>query len=76
MKKKILALVWCAVVFSPCMMIFCQGGYSIMSFAGMDDGPYLIQVLSIVYSFFLLRYWRVLIPRWVRNVVGTLVRDE
>lgn len=76
MKKKILALVWCTVVFSPCMMIFCQGGYSIMSFAGMDDGPYLIQVLSMVYSFFLLRCWRVLIPRWVRNVVDTLVREE
>lgn len=76
MKKVILALIWCSVVFSPCMMVFCQGGYSLLSFAGIGNGPYLVQVLGMLYSLFLLRYHRLLIPRWMRNVVGTLVRDE
>ena len=76
MKKVIFALLWCTVVFLPCMLIFVQGGYSILSFAGIDDGPYLVQFVGIVYSFLLHKYYRKLIPRWMRNVVGTLVRDE
>lgn len=76
MKRVIIALLWCTLVFSPCMLMFCQGGYSLLSFAGIDDGPYLIQLAGIVYSLFLLRYHKRLIPCWMRNVVGTLVRDE
>ena len=76
MKKVILALIWCTVVFSPCMMTFWQGGYSLLSFAGIDDGPYLVQLIGVLYSFFLLKCYRLVIPCWVRNVVGTLVRDE
>lgn len=76
MKKVILALIWCTVVFSPCMMTFWQGGYSLLSFAGIDDGPYLVQLIGVLYSFFLLKCHHLVIPSWVRNVVGTLVRDE
>ena len=76
MKKVIIALLWCTLVFSPCLLMFCQGGYSILSAAGIDDGPYLVQLLGISYSWFLYRYHRFLIPRWIRNVVDTLVRDE
>ncbi len=76
MKKVILALIWCTVVFSPCMMTFWQGGYSLLSFAGIDDGPYLVQLIGVLYSFFLLKCYRLVIPSWVRNIVGTLVRDE
>ena len=76
MKKVILALIWCTVVFSPCMMTFWQGGYSLLSFAGIDDGPYMVQLIGIVYSFLLLKFHRKMIPSWMRNVVDTLVRDE
>lgn len=76
MKKKTLALLWCTVVFSPCLLMFCEGGYSILSFAGIDDGPYLIQVIGMIYSLFVFRYHKYLIPRWARNMAETLVRDE
>lgn len=76
MKKVIFALVWCTVMFIPCMWIFAQGGYSLLSCIGIDDGPYLVQLVGLIYSYILLRYHRFLIPHWVRNIVGTLVRDE
>lgn len=76
MKKVIIALTWCTVVFLPCMLIFVHGGYSLLSFAGIDDGPYMVQLIGIVYSYILLKYHRKMIPSWMRNVVDTLVRDE
>lgn len=47
-----------------------------LSFAGIDDGPYMVQLIGIVYSFLLLKFHRKMIPSWMRNVVDTLVRDE
>jgi hypothetical protein len=76
MKKIIISIVWMSIVYLPCFLTFCEGGYSILSFAGIDDGPYLIQVIGMIYSLFVFRYHKYLIPRWARNMAETLVRDE
>lgn len=76
MKKVILALVWCTLVFTPCMMMFCQGGHSVFGFMGIHNGPYLIQIVGLIYSLLLLRFSHVMIPGWVRRIVDELVRDE
>ena len=76
MKKKIIALAWCSIVCLPCFLMFCEGGYSLLSFMGLYDGPYLVNLIGIVYSFFLLKCHRLVIPEWMRNTVDTLVRDE
>ena len=57
-------------------MMFCQGGYSVLSFVGINDGPYLIQVVGLVYSLLLNRYHAFVIPKWVKDKVDALVRDE
>jgi hypothetical protein len=75
MKKIILALVWCTVVFTPCLLMFCEGGYPLFGSMGIN-GPYLVQIIGLIYSFILLRYNRVMIPQWVRSIVDELVRDE
>ena len=77
MKKNVFtALVWCVVVFTPCLLMFCQGGYSVFSVIGLNDGPYLIQVLGLIYSLLLNRYHAYVIPKWAREKVAALVRDE
>ena len=76
MKKKIIAVVWCSIVCLPCFLMFCGGGYSLLHFMGIDDGPYLVNLIGIVYSFLLLKCHRFVIPKWRRDTVDTLVRDE
>jgi len=76
MKKFILALLWCTVVLSPCLLMFCQGGYSLLSFMGIDNGPYLIQLAGLLYSLLLLVFHAKAFPDWVMDSVDELVRDE
>jgi len=76
MKKKIAAVIWYSVVFLPCFLIFCEGGYSLLSFMGIDDGPYLVNLIGMLYSAFLLRFHRLVVPGWVRDTVEEMVRDE
>jgi len=76
MKKEIIAVLWVTIVCSPCILIFCEGGYSLLSFIGIDNGPYLVNLIGIIYSLFLLKYSRLLIPDWVRNTVDYLVRED
>ena len=78
MKNVVTALIWCAVLFTPCLLMFCQGGYSVLSLIGIetDGGPYLVQVIGLIYSLLLNRYNQWLIPKWVKDKVDALVRDE
>ena len=77
MKKKIIiSVVWMSIVYLPCFLIFCKGGYSLLSFIGIDNGPYLVNLIGLLYSAFLLKYHRLLIPDWMQNTVDDLVRED
>ena len=76
MKKNIIAVVWVTVVCLPCILMFCEGGYSILSFMGLHNGPYLVNIIGMAYSLFLLKYSHLLIPDWVRDKVDYLVRED
>lgn len=76
MKKIIISVVWMTVVYAPCFLIFCKGGYSLLSVIGLDNGPYLVNLIGMLYSLFLLKYSHLLIPDWVRNTVDYLVRED
>ena len=56
--------------------MFCQGGYSLLSFMGIDNGPYLIQLAGLLYSLLLLVFHAKAFPDWVMDSVDELVRDE
>ena len=57
-------------------MIFSEGGFSLLGFMGIDDGPYLVNLIGMLYSAFLLRFHRLVVPGWVRDTVEEMVRDE
>ena len=77
MKKKIIiSIVWMSIVYLPCFLIFCEGGYSLLSFIGIDNGPYLVNLIGLLYSAFLLKYHRLLIPDWMQKAVDNLVRED
>ena len=64
------------IVYAPCFLMFCEGGYSLLSFIAIDNGPYLVNLIGILYSLFLLKYSRLLIPDCIRNTVDCLVRED
>ena len=76
MKKIIISIVWMSILFMPCLLTFCEGGYSLLSFIGIDNGPYLVNLIGILYSLFLLKFHRWLVPDWMRNTVDNLVRED
>ena len=76
MKKKLFSLVLISFLFLPCLLTICKGGYSLLSFAGIDDGPYIVNLIGLLYSAFLLKYHRLLIPDWMRKTVGNPVRED
>ena len=76
MKKKIFSIVWMFILSIPCLLTICKGGYSLLSFAGIDDGPYLVNLIGLLYSAFLLKYHRLLIPDWMQKTVGNPVRED
>ena len=47
-----------------------------MSFIGIDNGPYLVNLIGLLYSAFLLKYHRLLIPDWMQKTVDNLVRED
>lgn len=76
MKKKLFSLVWIFILFLPCLLTICEGGYSLLSFIGIDNGPYLVNLIGLLYSAFLLKYHRLLIPDWMQKTVDNLVRED
>lgn len=51
MKKIIISVVWMTVVYAPCFLIFCKGGYSLLSVIGLDNGPYLVNLIGMLLFF-------------------------
>ena len=76
MKKKIIALVWCSIVCIPCFLIFTGGGHPVLRFLGIHGGPSFENILALVYSAFLFKYYHLLIPDWMRSMVDNLVRED
>lgn len=76
MKKIIISIVWMSIVYLPCFLTFCEGGYSLLSFIGIDNGPYLVNLIGLLYSALLLKYHRLLIPDWMQKTVDNLVRED
>lgn len=65
MKKTILAVIWLALVLSPCLLMLCLGN---------DDFTEIL--VCLVYSLILFKYHRVMIPKWVRDKVDNLVCED
>ena len=65
MKKTILAVIWLTIVLLPCALMLC-----------MDNDDFKKILVCLIYSVILIKYHRLMIPKWVRDKVDNLVCED